>query len=137
MAVLISSRKFLSLTLYGVMAFLLGQGQWVLLQGVAWVGMLQDADRGRTLMERASNTFSGEQPCELCEAVETGLNASARESETPNAPEAHDEIRLQYTIITSNGLEQPERHDHRFDTGWLQPESVIGAPPLLPPPISS
>jgi hypothetical protein len=58
-------------------------GQWVVLQGVAWVGMavsysLEEGSVGSGL----SKTFDGEHPCPLCKAVKKGSQED-QDSATP------------------------------------------------------
>ena len=121
--------------LCGVLIFLLGQGQWVLLQGVAWVEMLQDTERGVTLAERAASTFSGTAPCELCLVVQSGLQGETGEEETSQAPAPQDDLRLVYIHLTADTLDAPGVHILSFARGGLLPGSAVADPPLVPPPI--
>lgn len=58
--------------------------QWVVLQGVAWVGMaVSYSIREGSVTEGLSQTFDGKHPCPLCKAVKQ----AALESESqPSAP---------------------------------------------------
>jgi hypothetical protein len=60
-------------------------GQWMVLQGVAWVGMavsytMEEGSLGTGL----SKTFDGEHPCPLCKAVQKGTQ---EDGEPANAGE--------------------------------------------------
>lgn len=121
--------------LCALLVFLLGQGPWMLLQGVAWVEMMQDAERGATLVERAGSTFSGTAPCELCLVVQSGLHGETGEEETPQAPAPRDDLRLVYLYLSPGTLDAPGVHVLSFVTGGLLPGSAVADPPLVPPPI--
>lgn len=123
------------LTLGGLLAFLLVQGPWMVLQGVAWAGMLRDTERGATLMERAGSTFSGTQPCDLCLVVQNRQHGNPAEEETPKPPAPPDELRLIYTLLPSSTLDVPKPRAGWFHTGWQPPASAPADPPSLPPPI--
>jgi len=48
-------------------------GQWMLLQGVAWVGMaVSYSIEVGSVKEGLEKTFDGEHPCPLCKAVQKG-----------------------------------------------------------------
>ncbi len=69
-----SSKALLGLTL----AMLLG-GHWLLLQSVAWVGMIVDYSQNATLSEAISMTFDGEHPCRMCLVVKEGKKAEGKQ----------------------------------------------------------
>ncbi|HTI69765.1 MAG TPA: hypothetical protein VMF06_07350 [Candidatus Limnocylindria bacterium] len=54
---------------------------WVLLQSVAWVGMVVTYAQRDSLPVALSKTFDGRHPCRLCKAV-----ASGQQSEQEHAP---------------------------------------------------
>lgn len=121
--------------LCGMLMFLLGQGQWMLLQGVAWLEMLQDTERGTTLVERAGSTFSGLAPCELCVVVQSGLQGGTEDTGPASAPVQQDDFRLIYTFLTPEALDRPWVNDLSFAAGGLLPGSAVADPPSVPPPI--
>jgi hypothetical protein len=45
---------------------------WALLQAVAWTGMLINYSRDASLTEAVTQTFDGEHPCKLCNAIKQG-----------------------------------------------------------------
>ena len=108
----------------------------MLLQGVAWVEMLQDAERGETLVERAGNSFSGTAPCELCLLLQTGLHGEPEDTEPASATVQQDDFRLVYLLRVQDPLFAPAARDISFVTGGLLPGSAVADPPLVPPPIS-
>lgn len=69
-----SSKTLLGLSL----AVLLG-GHWLLLQSVAWVGMIVTYSQTSTLSEAISMTFDGEHPCRMCLVVKEGKKAEKKE----------------------------------------------------------
>lgn len=69
-----SSKALLGLTL----AVLLG-AHWLLLQSVAWVGMIIDYSQDATLSEAISMTFDGEHPCRMCLVVKEGKKAERKQ----------------------------------------------------------
>ena len=74
-----SSKTLLGLTL----AVVLG-AHWLLLQSVAWVGMVVSYSQSAPLTEAISMTFDGEHPCKLCIAVKEGKKAE-KKSESKKA----------------------------------------------------
>ncbi len=58
-------------------------GQWMLLQGVAWLGMaVTYSVESGSVSSGLSKTFDGEHPCPLCKAVQKG----SQEERDPAAP---------------------------------------------------
>ncbi len=54
------------------MALLFATGaQWLMLQSVAWTGMLFTYSRQAPLLEAVQMTFDGNHPCSLCEHIRT------------------------------------------------------------------
>lgn len=51
---------------------------WVLLQSVAWTGMLANNLQSRSLSEAVERTFSGEHPCSLCKQISKGKQAEKK-----------------------------------------------------------
>ena len=45
---------------------------WVLLQSVAWMGMVVHYSQNATVTEALSKTFDGQHPCKLCKFVKEG-----------------------------------------------------------------
>jgi len=70
-----SSKTLLGLTL----AVVLG-AHWLLLQSVAWVGIIVSCSQTAPLTEAISMTFDGEHPCKLCIVVKEGKKAESKQS---------------------------------------------------------
>jgi hypothetical protein len=45
---------------------------WMLLQSVAWAGMIANYSRSATIQEAVVKTFDGDHPCKLCKIVREG-----------------------------------------------------------------
>ncbi len=55
-----------------IAALAVGTGaHWMVLQSVAWTGMLYDYSREATLTEAVQKTFDGRHPCKLCRTIES------------------------------------------------------------------
>lgn len=59
-------------------------GHWVVVQSVAWVGMLVEYSQNGTWEEAVSKTFDGKHPCKLCSAVQRG----SAEEKAPHSVDA-------------------------------------------------
>jgi hypothetical protein len=44
-------------------------GNWYVLQGIAWVKMIQEYSETQPLAKAIAMTLSGEYPCEMCKAI--------------------------------------------------------------------
>ena len=60
-------------------------GHWAVLQSVAWTTMIAANLSTESFSDAVKNTFDGQHPCSLCQAVSTGKK-SEQKSEAP-APE--------------------------------------------------
>lgn len=55
-----------------ITALAVGTGaHWMVLQSVAWTGMLYDYSRDASLTEAVQKTFDGRHPCNLCLTIES------------------------------------------------------------------
>jgi hypothetical protein len=52
---------------------------WLVLQSVAWVGMVVSYSQEASVTEAISKTFDGEHPCRLCEFVKEGRKAEGQQ----------------------------------------------------------
>jgi hypothetical protein len=48
----------------------IGGGQWLVLQSVAWSGMLIRYSEDASLAEAVAKTFDGQHPCNLCKGIQ-------------------------------------------------------------------
>ena len=55
-------------------------GHWAVLQTVAWVGMVIENVETESLPTALQKTFSGENPCALCQVVKHGVNEEKKQS---------------------------------------------------------
>jgi hypothetical protein len=56
-------------------------GHWAILQSVAWAGMLARFSQTMSFSQAVQNTFDGQHPCALCQAVKQGQEAERKESQ--------------------------------------------------------
>lgn len=52
---------------------------WVLLQSVAWVGMVVSYAQSAPLGEALSKTFDGQHPCKICKVVKEGKKSEKQQ----------------------------------------------------------
>jgi hypothetical protein len=55
-------------------------GHWLILQPVAWAGMIVSYSREGGWRAALSRTFDGRHPCELCKVVQEGTKNQAKNS---------------------------------------------------------
>ena len=102
-------------------------GHWLVLQTVAWGGMIVDYSRGAGFTVAVEKTFDGQHPCPMCKSIE-----KTRQSE-----KKHDavlmEMKLDVFHEATRALVRPAT------SGWQQ--SVVEStpvtraePPSVPPP---
>jgi hypothetical protein len=58
--------------------FVVAGGHWVVLQSVAWAGMLMSYSRTAPMSVAVAETFDGAHPCPLCKAVTAGRKSERR-----------------------------------------------------------
>jgi hypothetical protein len=56
---------------------------WAVLQSVAWAGMFATYSQENSISQSIAKTFSGEDPCRICNLVQEGRNAET-DQETVN-----------------------------------------------------
>jgi hypothetical protein len=60
------------------LTFSLG-AHWILLQSVAWVGMVITYSQQTSLDQALAKTFDGKHPCRLCKAVQEGKQSEQQQ----------------------------------------------------------
>ena len=101
---------------------------WMLLQSVAWVGMMVSYSQNASFTEAVSKTFDGKHSCCLCKLIRQG-KASEKKQELQK-PETKIDILLTARVTVSP-------HAPKF---WLMTFAVPGQPslrvetPPTPPP---
>lgn len=75
--------------------------QWIVLQGIAWTGMLIEFSQQGTIAEAVSKTFDGEHPCPLCKAVKQGVEAgqSDNDEQAPGGQGKELKLTLALTVV--------------------------------------
>ncbi|MCL4180100.1 MAG: hypothetical protein KJ072_20425 [Verrucomicrobia bacterium] len=103
-------------------------GHWLLLQSVAWGGMLISYSTRTSISEAISRTFDGKHPCKLCRVVQAG-----REKETdrptlpsPRIPDLFCDLRRVTVPSCQAELPQVTSALHRLN-------SLDRRPPIPPP----
>ncbi|MBS0660832.1 MAG: hypothetical protein JSR82_21650 [Verrucomicrobia bacterium] len=104
---------------------------WLVLQSVAWAGMIVSYAQDRPLDEAISDTFDGAHPCALCEAISTEKQKDAEQKgeSTPGASAK----KLVFALHAVVGEPAP------FCRAWAWTElaqvaAARSEKPLLPPP---
>lgn len=114
-------------------------GPVMLLQGVAWLGMLVSYSAEDGLVRGVTDTFSGERPCALCLKV----REMEREAPGPALPERGDPRRLVDSLAQSLALtdevELPRAATGNIDPlatrlrNTRRPEDPVAVPDVPPP----
>ena len=101
---------------------------WMILQSVAWVGMVVSYSHGAPLTEAFSKTFDGQHPCKLCKLVQRGKATDKKqEREKPTK-----EMEKSMPADRAFWLFPPE-----ISSASPSPAVLAGAerePPPIPPP---
>jgi hypothetical protein len=104
-------------------------GHWLLLQSVAWGGMLISYSTTTSLSEAISRTFDGKHPCRLCKVVQAGRETETDRQTTlphPRIPDLFCELRR--VTVPSCQAELP-----RVSSPAHQLNSLPHRPPTPPP----
>ncbi len=97
--------------------------QWVVVQGVAWVGMMVANSRDATAMQSIAMTFDGRHECKVCRALDRGEEGPKKQSPAkevkihPMAAPLAEEFVFEMNIVR----------------GATSAAPLNGAPPLPPP----
>jgi hypothetical protein len=68
------ARRFLLIFMLGAVM----DGQWAMMQSIAWTGMLVSHLRTAPLPQAVSLTFDGQHPCPLCNAISQGKKSEKK-----------------------------------------------------------
>jgi hypothetical protein len=67
-----------------LLMFHVSGAHWLVLQSVAWTGMMIENIKNESLHQAVSKTFDGEHPCDLCTAIDEGKKSEKKqESQLP------------------------------------------------------
>jgi|ERR1041385_2782208 hypothetical protein len=73
------TRRLLQLGVAGALILAVG-GHWIVLQSVAWAGMVITYSQSAPLTVALQKTFDGAHPCKLCKVVEEGRHAEQQQA---------------------------------------------------------
>lgn len=93
-------------------------GHWLLLQSVAWSGMLISYSTTTSISEAISRTFDGKHPCRLCKVVQAGREKEADRQTiltSPRIPDLFCELRRVTVPICEAELPQVASAFHRLN----------------------
>ena len=83
-------------------------GHWLVLQSVAWSGMIVEYSRAANLTVAVEKAFDGQHPCGLCKQIQTGKrNEQKRDAQVIVS-------KLEFYYVATPTLVLPESE------GWLQ-----------------
>mgnify|MGYP006928404676 FL=1 len=103
---------------------------WVVLQSVAWVGMVVDYSAEYSLTTAIEKTFDGDHKCRICRLVEDGTQAD-EDSGFTFKPSKLDGINDGSKTVLS-----PSAEMEVFLLGGDAVRSWISRPPTPPPPVA-
>ena len=117
------SRKYLV-----VAALVLTTGaHWAALQTVAWTTMLANNLRTQSVSEAVSQTFDGEHPCPLCNAIATGKKSEKKsEGVAPT-------MKLEFPPVADKFVLISPKSFLTFTLLELSVDSSCSRPPVPPP----
>lgn len=105
---------------------------WLVVQTVAWTGMLLERAERVGIVEAARSTFDGNSPCSLCRVVDGGR---AKEKEQKAAAMALDDF-AKIQCVVPQRMEVPSRGENavpRVLVSAMSAESRADAPGVPPP----
>lgn len=103
--------------------------QWVVLQGIAWTGMLIEFSQTDTLAAAVEKTFDGEHPCPLCKAVQEGKKKEGSDKSQDKNPLK----KLEALVIRRVSLLPPPGVPVRYVLGHEYATTRPTMPLLAPP----
>lgn len=111
-----------------MLAVVLG-GHWLVLQSVAWAGMIVTYSQDAPLTAAISMTFDGAHPCKLCKAVEEGKRSGQKQDLLKF------DKKLDLFCAEASGLQPPARaftlQSHFSAYAPLRVEPPPGPPPRV------
>jgi hypothetical protein len=100
---------------------------WALLQSVAWTTMLADNLRTQSVAQAVTETFDGDHPCPLCEAIAAGKKSEGK-TEMTSASQ-----KLEYPPLAERDILIAPRTFKNFSAAHFFAESLPQKPQLQPP----
>lgn len=105
---------------------------WVLLQSVAWVGMVAMYAQDRPLAEAVADTLDGEHPCGLCKAIASGKKRE-QEQKREGLPIGSDAKKLLLALVPAGRVPQPAAAAFAYARVNHLAAVRADAPPAPPP----
>ena len=102
-------------------------GHWMILQSIAWCGMVVSYSQHSSLAEALVKTFNGKHPCTLCKVVQNGKKEESKQTFLKL------ESKLDLLLVRSTPLLYPPPMP-RVMPGEADNPKLRSLPPLLPPP---
>jgi hypothetical protein len=115
-----------------LIVFLTGS-QWLVLQGVAWTGMLIQYSIDENIVAGVQKTFDGEHPCAMCKAIDKAASRPVDEQQS-GAIQQQSTVRLDGLMFRRDNVDPPSfslKKAHCSDE--LQPHEFSLQPPVPPP----
>ncbi len=112
----------------------LSGGHWMLLQSVAWAGMIVEYSRHAPLQTALEETFDGKHPCPMCRMIESGRQSSQPQQlqiQSAVVPDA-DVLFTKTLVFDGDPLAAPV-----IATVGAIPSARSDPPPVPPPRMSS
>lgn len=120
--------KLPKLLLVGLLCLSLGL-HWLLLQSVAWIGMVVKYSQSGSIKAALVKTFDGQHPCKLCKVVQDGKKSEKKQHAQKPAQKL-DPFCLSDSNTTKTSLALV------LITGYLTENSAFTEGPPKPPPRS-
>ena len=110
------------------LCFSLG-GHWMLLQAVAWTGMLISYSNGGSFVEAVEKTFDGEHPCPMCKRI-----AQERKQEKQRADmNLVSKLDLKFVLPAARPAPVPVFSMGAWERVDFTAPVLTNAPPVPPP----
>jgi hypothetical protein len=116
--------------LAAVAVFTIAGGHWCCLQIAAWSGMLVSYSQHSGIVEGVVQTFDGNHPCGLCNAVNDGVKHEAK-----SPINASDQLKKDFLVSSDRFTLWSSWTEHqfvRFEPFWFN----WSGEPIAPPPRS-
>jgi hypothetical protein len=105
-------------------------GHWMMLQSVAWMGMVIDYSKQLSLPAAIGRTFDGAHPCGLCKTVTKGRSDEQQQSVAKLV------VKLEATLNVCVAV-QPPVHARFEHPPVSEHPAALAFPPPTPPPLAA
>lgn len=104
---------------------------WVILQSVAWAGMLATYAHDRPLTQAVAETFDGEHPCDLCLVIADGKTKEQKQKGPADSAPAIKKLVGCLTLAGEIPAPKCVRFDHPREE--MRGSMRLETPPFPPP----